>query len=249
MVIQLALDRAIQATIDAHSISAKTHNGREMAAWADCIKLYQSTVDQLNRTLDTRSHCTQFDIQTWVSTALTNLDTCRTGFADIGVPDGLVRMSTNMSELICNSLALGSDNEAGHESSRYYDAGFPAWLRSGDRRRLLQAVRADAVVAQDGSGDFRRIKDALTAAASRGGGGRRRFVIHVKRGVYRENLEIKLRNVMLVGDGMRHTIITGSRSVGGGSTTFNSATVGKFFSDGNMARNLFSLLFYLLINK
>jgi pectinesterase len=35
---------------------------------------------------------------------------------------------------------------------------------------------------------------------------------------------------MLVGDGLKNTIITGSRSVGGGSTTFNSATVGKLYA-------------------
>ncbi|CAI0393964.1 unnamed protein product, partial [Linum tenue] len=67
-----------------------------------------------------------------------------------------------------------------------------------------------------------------------GGGGQgggeegrcRRFVIRVKRGVYKENVEVGsgLKNVMLVGDGMRNTVITGSRSVGGGSTTFRSAT-------------------------
>ncbi|KAJ0909817.1 putative pectinesterase [Helianthus annuus] len=34
-----------------------------------------------------------------------------------------------------------------------------------------------------------------------------------------------MKNIMLVGDGMKYTIITVSRSVGGGSTTFDSATV------------------------
>ena len=51
----------------------------------------------------------------------------------------------------------------------------------------------------------------------------------MKSGVYKENIEIgnKMKNIMLVGDGLKNTIITGSRSVGGGSTTFNSATVGE----------------------
>lgn len=55
-----------------------------------------------------------------------------------------------------------------------------------------------------------------------------RFVMHVKRGVYKENFEIgkKMKNIMLASDGLTYTIITGSRSVGGGFTTFNSATVG-----------------------
>ncbi|CAA0834596.1 Probable pectinesterase/pectinesterase inhibitor 17 [Striga hermonthica] len=113
-------------------------------------------------------------------------------------------------------------NSSIHET---YGYGFPAWVPPRDRRRLLQAgVRPNVVVAQDGSGNYRTIRDALDAARRSGSG---RFVIHVRRGVYRENLEIgnSLRNIMLVGDGMRDTVITGSRSVGGGYTTFRSATV------------------------
>lgn len=37
----------------------------------------------------------------------------------------------------------------------------------------------------------------------------------------------KKTNVMIVGDGMDSTIITGSLNVVDGSTTFNSATLGK----------------------
>jgi pectinesterase len=54
-----------------------------------------------------------------------------------------------------------------------------------------------------------------------------RYVIHVKAGVYNEQVEIKAKNIMLVGDGIGKTVITGSKSVGGGTTTFRSATVGK----------------------
>lgn len=88
---------------------------------------------------------------------------------------------------------------------------------------------ADLVVAIDGSGDFRTIAEALKTAANRSTRKAGRFVVHVKRGVYKEKLNIgsKLKNVMLIGDGLRYTVVTGSRSVGGGSTTFNSATVGR----------------------
>ncbi|KAJ0772169.1 putative pectinesterase [Helianthus annuus] len=50
-----------------------------------------------------------------------------------------------------------------------------------------------------------------------------------------------MKNIMLVGDGMKYTIITGSRSVGGGSTTFDSATIivtgSGFISRGIAFRN------------
>ncbi|XP_047939247.1 probable pectinesterase/pectinesterase inhibitor 17 [Salvia hispanica] len=240
MAVKLALERAITAVGNTRALGSKCRNSREKAAWADCVKLYEETIEQLNKTVDPTTKCTDFDTQTWLSTALTNLETCRTGFTELGATDFVLPlMSNNVSKLIRNTLALGESNETGHETGAYYKGGFPGWVRPGDRRRLLQAstVRPNLVVAQDGSGDHRTIKAALDVAARRSGSGR--FVIHVRRGVYRENLEIgsKLKNIMLTGDGLRYTVITGTRSVGGGSTTFNSATV-AVSGEGFIARGI-----------
>lgn len=56
----------------------------------------------------------------------------------------------------------------------------------------------------------------------------KRYVIHVKKGVYKEYVEVpkKKWNLMLVGDGMGVTVITGNRNVFDGWTTFRSATLG-----------------------
>ncbi|KAL9163516.1 hypothetical protein ABFS82_06G045700 [Erythranthe guttata] len=242
MAIQLALERATCAVGNTRALGAKCRNERERAAWSDCVKLYESTIEQLNKTVDPTINCTDFDSQTWLSTALTNIETCRTGFLELNVTDFVFPLisNNNVSKLICNTLALGDGgNETNHETKGYYNkAGFPAWFSGGDRKLLQAAVRADVVVAQDGSGNYRTIKAALDAAARRSGTGR--FVIHVKRGVYRENLEIagsKMKNIMMVGDGIKYTFITGSRSVGGGSTTFNSATV-IVTAEGFIARGI-----------
>ena len=105
--------------------------------------------------------------------------------------------------------------------------GWPTWLSAGDRR-LLQgsSVRADATVAANGSGKFKTIAAAVAAAPDNS---KRRYVIHIKAGVYRENVEVskKKKNIMFMGDGRTRTIITGNRNVVDGSTTFHSATVGK----------------------
>lgn len=105
--------------------------------------------------------------------------------------------------------------------------GWPHWLSVGDKR-LLQGstVKADATVAADGSGDFTTIVAAVAAAPEKSN---KRFVIHIKAGVYNENVEVtkKKKNIMFLGDGRGKTIITGSRNVVDGSTTFHSATVGK----------------------
>ncbi|XP_019149805.1 PREDICTED: probable pectinesterase/pectinesterase inhibitor 17 [Ipomoea nil] len=236
MATEIALDTAVQAETHAKRLGPRCRNAREKAAWADCVKLYEDTILQLNQTLDEK--CTQFDALTWLSTALTNLETCRTGFVELGNSRNVLPLisNNNVSQLIGNTLAL---NNNGSVPKQTYKDGFPAWVSLGDRR-LLQAsspVKPDLVVAKDGSGNYKTIKDALDAAGKRSGSGR--FVIHIKRGVYNENLDIgnKLKNIMLVGDGMRYTYISGSRSVVGGSTTFNSATV-AVTGDGFIAQGI-----------
>uniref|UniRef100_J3N6D3 Pectinesterase n=1 Tax=Oryza brachyantha TaxID=4533 RepID=J3N6D3_ORYBR len=82
---------------------------------------------------------------------------------------------------------------------------------------------ADVVVAKDGTGHFCTVGEALNAAAKRSNGGRR-TVVYVKAGVYGENVEVWTSNLVLVGDGIGRTVITGSRSVRQGYTTFSSAT-------------------------
>jgi pectinesterase len=109
---------------------------------------------------------------------------------------------------------------------------FPSWF-SRHEKKLLQTnspIKFNLVVAKDGSGNFKTVQAALDAAAKRKY--KTRFVIHVKKGVYRENIEVAVHNdnIMLVGDGMQNTIITSSRSVQGGFTTYSSATAGELYS-------------------
>ncbi|KAL4364371.1 hypothetical protein GQ457_04G014270 [Hibiscus cannabinus] len=234
--VRIALERALSAESHNKWLGKKCRNDREKAAWADCLQLYQQTILQLNQTLDSKK-CTDFDAQTWLSTALTNIETCRAGFVELGVSDYVLPliMSNNVTKLISNALALNSNASFVPQTYRH---GFPSWLKPADRKLLQSASPTpNLVVAQDGSGNHRTIKEALDAASKRSGNGR--FVIRVKSGIYKENLEIgnKLKNIMLIGDGLRYTIITGSRSVGGGSTTFDSATV-AVTGDGFIARGI-----------
>lgn len=238
---QLALQRATRAHTNTYSMGSRCRNELEKAAWADCLKLYELTIHRLNKTFEySTNNIKEDDAQTWLSTALTNIETCRTGFIELGVPDYVLpMMSNNVSKLISNTLAL---NKAPNYKEPSYKDGFPTWVKPDDRKLLQQvsssaSTRANIVVAQDGSGDYRTIKEAVSAASKRSGSGR--YVIHVKAGTYKENVEIgsKLKNIMMVGDGIGKTIITGSRNVGGGSTTFKSATV-AVVGDGFVARGI-----------
>ncbi|KAL1350695.1 pectinesterase-like [Arachis hypogaea] len=113
-------------------------------------------------------------------------------------------------------------------------------------RKLLQLdPEANVVVSQmvvvnpDGSGDYTTINDAVNAAPNNTLGINGFFVIYVVAGVYEEYVSIPKTKqyLMMIGDGINRTIITGNRSVTDGWTTFNSATfavVAKGFVAVNM---------------
>ncbi|KAI3833620.1 hypothetical protein MKX03_010664 [Papaver bracteatum] len=122
---------------------------------------------------------------------------------------------------------------------------FPSWMHIRDRR-LLQLtpppppppeisnngtanatnysnMTINVVVAADGSGNFTKIMDAVAEAPDKS---TNRFIIYIKRGIYDENVDIKKKkwNLMMIGDGMNATVITGNRSFIDGWTTFRTAT-------------------------
>ncbi|XP_061365528.1 probable pectinesterase/pectinesterase inhibitor 41 [Gastrolobium bilobum] len=113
-------------------------------------------------------------------------------------------------------------------------------------RKLLQTnlddqvvVRDIVTVSKDGSGNFTTINDAIAAAPNKSVSTDGYFMIYVTAGVYDENVSIdkKKTYLMMIGDGINKTIITGNRSVIDGWTTFSSATfavVGQGFVGVNI---------------
>jgi len=104
------------------------------------------------------------------------------------------------------------------------------------RGRELLKVGADDVVVNgtvvvnpDGYGDYKTINDAVAAAPSNLQGNDGFFVIHVVGGVYEEYVSIPhdKRYLMMIGDGINQTIITGDHNKVDGWTTFSSATFGN----------------------
>lgn len=232
LILRIAMQQSVEAQIQIMWLGTKCRSKQEKAAWSNCITLYQDTINLLNQALNPTKKSTTYDLQTWLSTALTNIDTCQTGFHELGVIDNVLPLipNKNISEIISDFLAL--NNASSFIPPKTHKNGFPRWLSPKDRKLLESSsppsLTPDVVVAKDGSGNFETIKEALKVVPRMS---QKRFVIYVKRGVYNENIEIEssMKNVMLYGDGMRLTIISGNRSVGGGSTTFDSATVGKKF--------------------
>ena len=83
-------------------------------------------------------------------------------------------------------------------------------------------------VAADGTGNFTTITDAINSAPNNNSNDK--TIIHVKQGVYEENVVIPSykTHVVLLGGGADVTNTTGNRSVGDGWTIFRSATLGMF---------------------
>ena len=86
------------------------------------------------------------------------------------------------------------------------------------------------VVSQDGSGNFTTIKDAVAAAPTNSNASTvDYFLIYVTEGVCEEYVSIPINKpyLMMIGDGINRTVITGHHSVGDGWTTFNSSIFGQ----------------------
>lgn len=87
---------------------------REIAAMKDCVELMSDSVYELKKSLDEMSRpgskdlkLVMSDVQTWVSAAMTNEDTCSEGFANDPKMKSVVRGKiVNVAHLISNALAL-----------------------------------------------------------------------------------------------------------------------------------------------
>ncbi|MQL98463.1 hypothetical protein Taro_031168 [Colocasia esculenta] len=242
--LQATTDRAQRVHQLASTVNMDSLEARTRAAWADCLELSKATLSHLGRLTGSAGTTTSpDDAQTWLSAAVANQQTCRNGFLELNLASKLWSLpftSNNVSELLSNSLAMHKAGAASRPSGarRLLSGGFPTWISVFDRKFLQSpTMNADVVVATDGSGNYTTISEAVAAWRNLRTG-TERFVIYVKAGVYRENVEVHMNNLMLVGDGIDKTVVTGSRNVPDGRwTTFRSATFAAV-GDGFIARDM-----------
>jgi len=187
----------------------------------------------------------------------TCLDGLKSTESTWSVRSGLVSPLTNDTKLYSVALSLftkawapkklKNNPKSTHHRSAFRGGRIPGFNLSvraqavleSTGRRLLQSTGDDdegvmisdlVTVSQDGSGNFTLINDAVAAAPNNTDGSDGYFLIYVTAGVYEEyvTFDKKKKYVMMIGDGINQTIITGNRSVVDNYTTFNSATFGKF---------------------
>uniref|UniRef100_A0ACD5ZY43 Uncharacterized protein n=1 Tax=Avena sativa TaxID=4498 RepID=A0ACD5ZY43_AVESA len=237
---------------------------RLSSAIADCLDLLDLSADELSWSMSAASPTARpagaggaaggrvgtgdahSDLRSWLSGALGNQDTCKEGLDDTGsVLGSLVSTALQaVTSLLADGLGqvvTGEEAASTRVHRRGLARGAPLWLEPRERRLLQMplgpgGMAVDAVVAHDGSGNHTTVQAALDAAPSESAG---RYVIYVKRGVYNETVEVKKKkwNVMLVGDGMGATVISGRLNYVDGYSTFRTATV-AVNGKGFMARDL-----------
>ncbi|XP_029145137.1 pectinesterase-like [Arachis hypogaea] len=113
--------------------------------------------------------------------------------------------------------------------------GYPAWFGVTDRKLLGDvskggSIAPNAVVAKDGSGQFKTVLDAINAYPKNNKG---RYVIYVKAGIYDEYITVdkNKKNILMYGDGHTKTIITGNKNFVDGWKTMRTATFATVAED------------------
>ncbi|KAH7546992.1 hypothetical protein FEM48_Zijuj01G0259800 [Ziziphus jujuba var. spinosa] len=228
-------------------LKRKNLTKREKTALHDCLETIDETLDELHDAVEDLEEYPNKkslirhadDLKTLISSAITNQETCLDGFshdeADKHVREVLLAGQLHVEHMCSNALAMiknMTDTDIAAENKltnrklkEQEESDWPAWLSAADRRILQSSdVTPNVVVAADGSGNYKTVSAAVAAAPDNS---KTRYVIKIKAGVYRENVEVgkKKKNIMFLGEGRTTTIITGSRNVVDGSTTFKSATV------------------------
>ncbi|KAL4351201.1 hypothetical protein GQ457_06G038560 [Hibiscus cannabinus] len=237
-----------QALYTTSLISSVPMDPRVRSAYDDCLELLEDSVDALSRSLSSvvpseDGGSSSQDVMTWLSSALTNHDTCTEGFDGVSgeVKDQVTAKLKDLSELLSNCLSLfaatGGDDFGGVpvQNRRLLASGgdsaeeekFPKWLGRKERQLLntpVSAIQADIIVSKDGNGTVKTISEAIKKAPEHS---TRRVIIYVRAGRYEEkNLKVgrKKTNLMFIGDGKGITVISGGKSVFDNMTTFHTAS-------------------------
>ncbi|WOG88502.1 hypothetical protein DCAR_0207737 [Daucus carota subsp. sativus] len=216
-----------------------SYRSLHLAALSECARLYEDTEPRLAKLAHGEDYSGD-DAVAWLSAAASSHRSCMDSLEEKGLATGDNHEGAykNLSMLIQDALAFYGTKRT--TESRAVQKS----LNLGQNEGLLASwsaasSKADLVVAQDGSGNYKTINSAVDSLAELGDNRPQRVIIYVKSGVYKEKVDIRreLKNIMFVGDGIDKTIVTGDKNVRDGATTFTSATFGVS-GDGFWARDM-----------
>lgn len=205
--IKASMSQAREALMHFLAMAQTTTDTRAKDAWIDCVALYNHTINHLN--LST-THINPNDVEKWLNATIVNHQACLNVFKDSN-------FSKSLEDLLAGKIPF---------TTKVLTTGNRGSIQLTEGGAITQV---NLVVAQDGSGDFSTITEAIEASETQQSG-TDRFAIYVKSGIYKENVIIKqsMTNLMLIGEGIDATVITNNRNFIEGYLTENTATVRKF---------------------
>ncbi|KAG6396332.1 hypothetical protein SASPL_142480 [Salvia splendens] len=252
--INVAVEKVSNALRQSSLMKEAAEDPMTRQAFDVCRDVLENAVDDLKRSVeqidaveaDTVGEYVA-DLRTWLSAVVTNQETCVDAFENTTGDTGqeMRNLLRTAMELSSNGLAMVTDIADFVGSLQLEDVlGGGRNLAAGGEeedvveRRLVEALNSTIVVAKDGSGNFSTINEALASLPKTNNGSQ--IVIHIKAGVYNENVDIPkgLNKIVFIGDGMNATRITGNKSVAAGVQTYYTATLivsGEDFLGKNMA--------------
>ncbi|RVX20552.1 putative pectinesterase/pectinesterase inhibitor 41 [Vitis vinifera] len=216
----IATSRKFLSLVDKYLSARSNLSAAAVRALQDCRFLGGLNLDYLlssSQVADANSKILSVleadDVQTLLSALLTNQQTCL---------DGLQETSSSWSVKNGVSTPLSNDTKLYRVSLSLFTKG---WVPKQKKGKVV-SVSDIVTVNQDGSGNFTTINDAIAVAPNNTDGSNGYFVIYIQAGVYEEYVSIakNKKYLMMIGDGINQTVITGNRNVVDGWTTFNSAT-------------------------
>ncbi|RYQ89489.1 hypothetical protein Ahy_B09g096102 isoform D [Arachis hypogaea] len=222
----------------------------------DSLQLSTSLVDSKNiQTI----HDQSADFKNWLGAVISYQQTCLDNFNETDSGEKVIKEQLNAETLdqVMTTTGLTLDILADldrilgqfnlkidvHPGSRRLlaadvdDQGLPTWLSASDRDLLAEVdvhLAKRHLLAKDGSGRFRTIKEAIDSYPP---GFKGRYVIYVKAGLYNEYIIIPKHavNILMYGDGPTRTIVTGRKNFVEGVKTMHTATFANT-ADGFIAK-------------
>ncbi|XP_014511807.1 pectinesterase-like [Vigna radiata var. radiata] len=258
-VVTKAMDDVIKGFNLSDTLKIENSKGNSTVKMAldDCKDLLEFAIDELqaSQILVKENNINNIndraaDLKNWIGAVVAYKESCLDGFDTDGEKEVKSKLKTESLDRIGKLTGLALDVVSGFaevlsdfnldltaktSSRRLLDVdqeGYPSWLSMPDRKLLADAasVKPNAVVAKDGSGDYKTVEEAINSYPKNHQG---RYIIYVKAGTYDEYIKVdkKKSRILLYGDGPTKTIITGNKNVVDGYKTIRTATFSTVAED------------------
>ncbi|CAI0466910.1 unnamed protein product [Linum tenue] len=186
-IVQVGFEIAVESLKDAMknstTIKEVAQDPKAKRAVEICEDLIETAIDDLRRSLDeldnfdpSKAYIHIDNLKTWLEATITYQEVCRDEFGNTTGTSG-----EKMREILKLSGELTSNG---------VDLDFPSWVTPTQRRLLVgtpDTLKPDIVVAQDGSGQFKTVAQAVQSIQKNH---KVPLIMHIKAGVYNEQVTV-----------------------------------------------------------